>query len=153
MYVGCCAITIIHQRLRHYDASISVKHAETVTCRLARVGSQLTPAIHSSVLRTICNAWCTSARFQENVLHCRFCGERESDSLRHYLSCKSSYAALTELLPFGIFRHRSDGLAQLGVFAAELDEQHVLINATMADAFLWAFKPQPYAIHSGGCWQ
>ena len=139
-YFDSCAITIIHRRLKHFDDSSHWEHAERVCKRLARIGSQLTPAIHSSVLRTVCNAWCTSARFQEHILPCRFCGEHESDALRHYMCCTHSFTALQELLPYGVSHDKGDGLAHFGMFAIDMDEQQILINAIMVDALQWAFN-------------
>lgn len=45
------------------------------------------PDLATSLVRTLCRAWTTTARFHNPVVLCHFCGDPESDRQSHYLAC------------------------------------------------------------------
>jgi len=45
------------------------------------------PGLLTSALRTLCYAWCTTSRFNNTLLECRFCDGPEQDKQQHYLAC------------------------------------------------------------------
>ena len=56
---------------------------------MKHVAENLPPYIAAAVLKTIANAWCTSARFHnEQVLQCHFCKQDQGDSLLHMFECR-----------------------------------------------------------------
>merc|ERR1711907_535716 len=95
-------------------------------------------SIHTSVLRSITNSWCTSARFQEKVLPCRLCGESTGDSLQHYINCLYIAEACIEHLyrlplDWGCHENPMKGFVFM---AGEVSEESVLAKAVAIDATL-----------------
>ena len=81
-------IMAIGRQMRFWtDADIPLACMQS-TCEHVRwTGVAFPPSLTMSLLRTICNCWCTSARFGQKILDCRWCGGLGGDNLLHYLGC------------------------------------------------------------------
>ena len=51
------------------------------------LGPRLPPCSLSALVKTVCNAWCTSHRFPGATQACIACGLRRGDNMRHILEC------------------------------------------------------------------
>jgi hypothetical protein len=77
---------ILHDRLNHWLPTTSADF-ETALKNLQAIGKMAPPLLFFAALRTMCNAWNTSARFHKEVLKCRICCCSHGDDLKHYAEC------------------------------------------------------------------
>ena len=80
-------------------------HADVITdLRVALTLSKvkkLSPHVAMCVIKTFCNAWCTSHRFHEQpILGCVFGCHGETDPLAHYLHCQPLWSLASQALGF-----------------------------------------------------
>lgn len=61
------------------------------------------------VFTSLLYAWCTTARFNHQVVECWFCGEADADYRRHYLNCTVLWRWLHDRLFYGVIAE--DGMA------------------------------------------
>jgi hypothetical protein len=84
----CPPLQIFMRRLTYWELDgITAERICLLLNRLQMIGRRLPPFIFSAVLRTLLNGWCTSRRFQEEVLPCRLCGTKKGDDIKHYTMC------------------------------------------------------------------
>eukprot|EP00959_Pyramimonas_sp_CCMP1952_P299068 6255687-Pyramimonas_sp.AAC.1 len=86
-------------RLRKFRADMQSWHCDRVLQYL-RIAGIIAPWVSSAYLRTICNGWCTSARFGQGCQVCRFgCQAMGGYHVLHCLSCPLLLSSLPRLLP------------------------------------------------------
>ena len=56
--------------------------------------SKLPAFLTSAVLKTWVNGWCTTRRFKDNMVKCKFGCEDGNDCIEHYLVCKNVHGII-----------------------------------------------------------
>ena len=70
------------------------------------------------ILKTWTNAWCTSSRFHDDIMHPCYFGCEAKDSMSHYVNCPTLFAVLSFMCEGVTHLHdtvSSDPLQRLGV--------------------------------------
>ena len=132
------ASDVIEARIRYWIADASAAKVARLIRRFAFIARNLPPFVATSVLKSITNCWCTSARFHDTQLPCRMCGTAGKDDLRHYVECPVVLNALKAHLP-KLHQHwgnPDDSLAGF-LFLGSLREKDQLLGIALAhDAIL-----------------
>ena len=99
------------------------------------------PSTVAAVLRTWLNGWCTSRRFSQEVLPCRFCST-ETDALEHYLVCPAVITGWTTR--FGkVFPDTSaDAFLMVSDGEPGLHNSQYIARAVFLDCLHYAFQEQ-----------
>ncbi len=95
---------------------------------LAVLQRKATPRIQAAYLRTICDGWCTSHRFQGRG-SCLFGCRSGQDKLEHYAGCNS----VAQLFALGLDLH---GPFSLDSFLCMQDDQEDVIKARAAGIYV-----------------
>jgi len=85
-------VTILQERLaywcKNFNFTVVQADMDAAVANVQATAANLPPYIAAAVLKTIANAWCTSARFHgESVLPCFFCATEDGDDLLHMFGC------------------------------------------------------------------
>ena len=70
-----------------------------VVDRVTLVSNRIGPFVGWAMLKLICNAVCTSARFQKEAVPCPFCGKAQGDNLFHFWQCPIVLQAVEIVFP------------------------------------------------------
>jgi hypothetical protein len=126
-YWGISAATALNDLENARRAMESIKHilgSLHYTCGMA-------------FIRTLCNGWCTSARFHSALPRaCCFCGLPSGDDLRHFAGCASVVALLDANFEESIVLHDCDTLLRFFGFYPFIAHGVRLKHAVLLDLLL-----------------
>ena len=99
-YEGRSIPDMLQARLKYWCAQpVKDQQLQIVMQNLQIIGKQAPPLLFIASIRTICNAWNTSARFDHQALQCRLCSCDGGDDLRHYCICPTVLRYAREKMP------------------------------------------------------
>ena len=94
------ALAIVVRRLQNLlPAETGADIRRRTAHLLPRLTRLLPPALRFSLLRSMCNAWPTSARMQSTRKACHLCAAVDGDSLRHYAVCPAVLTSVPVVHP------------------------------------------------------
>ena len=89
----------LSRRLAKRNIHMPVDHIRDAMTQLRTAMGKVPTFVQFAFLKFICNAWTTTARFNREILPCRWCGVRQGDDLRHYAACSTMLTAMADLFP------------------------------------------------------
>ena len=92
---------LLGNRIRFAFPFADASSIDLAVLRLQIACARVGPFVAAAILKTICNAWATSARYRQGRLTCRFgCLATGGDHVQHYFDCPHVLSLLHSVLPF-----------------------------------------------------
>jgi hypothetical protein len=127
----------LRAKLKRWKLTMVPRHSAERAKRLfQRLSALVPPRVMASMIRTLCNGWCTRRQFQE-VGSCVFaCRASASDAIEHYAFCpmfrslleRLHLPAMQTLVEFFLLEHRLWSDARLGVAAVAIHALYTSFN-------------------------
>jgi len=89
----------LSRRLAKRDIHMSADQVRDAMTHLRTAMSKVPTFVQFAFIKFVCNAWTTTARFNRDVVPCRWCGMLRGDSLQHYTTCTTMLNAMAGMFP------------------------------------------------------
>jgi hypothetical protein len=138
---GTSVVATFQRRIAYWEVSSAtcfndLENAVRASERIVFLNSALHYSCAMAVVRTICNGWCTAARFHSEPRACCFCGLLGGDDLRHFVLCSTIVRLFDDNFDEVLIMHVQDSMLRfLGFFPFILDADRCK-HAVLLDALL-----------------
>ncbi len=144
---------LLSRRARRWLDDASADDVKVIHSNLTRLAKLVPPRVTFAVLKTICNGWCTTRRYQNEVIPCWFCDLDEGDDIEHYLDCGVLHAFASGHVADGWWPGGCSAALRRGILAVPLSNQDLIVTAAIIDAALQSHNAARANRHCASAYQ
>jgi transposase InsO family protein len=145
--------TLILRRAKRWCGADAAAAAPIIRRNLTRLCSLVPGRLAFAVFRTLCNAWCTSRRFQKAVSPCWLCDADLGDDIVHYVDCGALHAFSAS--HFGDRWWPCGALPTIrrAILAEVMTDTELILTAAVVDTILQSANAARSNRHNAKGWQ
>jgi transposase InsO family protein len=144
---------LLRRRAKRWCDGGAAEAAPIIRRNISRL-CQLVPArLAFAVLKTVCNGWCTSRRFQKSIVPCWLCDADHGDDILHYVDCGAVHAFADSIIGDRWWPSGQEATIRRAIVAETLTDSQLILTAALVDCVLQSANAARSERHAANGWQ